>query len=149
MTYLYCFICSCMMSLRDPLLGLQFTDPDQQDKSFLCEFATEILVSKSHRKLWLDILLNFDYIITAFRRGSFISLIWFVCYVWSCFGLQAILSGIGESLPELLCHELLKKHEVPGFLEEEVRYPKESLANLAYLLFVHHIAMETFPVVLR
>ncbi|KAL2078503.1 hypothetical protein ACEWY4_026188 [Coilia grayii] len=60
----------------------------------------------------------------------------------------AILSGIGESLPDLLCHMYLKKHAAPGFLEEEVRYPTESLANLAYLLFVHHIAIETFPAVL-
>ncbi|KAK6302428.1 hypothetical protein J4Q44_G00267830 [Coregonus suidteri] len=58
-----------------------------------------------------------------------------------------ILSDIGESLPELLCHGLLRRREVPGFLEEEVCYPKESLASLAYLLFVQHIAMDTFPTV--
>ncbi|XP_062373336.1 glomulin, FKBP associated protein a isoform X2 [Sardina pilchardus] len=93
----------CMKSLKEPLLGVQFTDPDQLAKSFLHEFSREILV---------------------------------------------ILYGIGEPLPELLCHKLLKKRDVPGFLEEEVRYPKESLANIAYLLFVHHIGIETFPVVL-
>ncbi|XP_072524625.1 glomulin, FKBP associated protein a [Salminus brasiliensis] len=59
-----------------------------------------------------------------------------------------ILSSIGESLPDLLCHNILRKREVPGFLEEEVRYPKESLACLAHLLFVKHIAMERFPAVL-
>ncbi|KAL0966695.1 hypothetical protein UPYG_G00298550 [Umbra pygmaea] len=58
-----------------------------------------------------------------------------------------ILLGIGETLPDLLCHGLLSKREVPGFLEEEVCYPKESLASLAYLLFVHHIAMDHFPTV--
>ncbi|XP_046882931.1 glomulin, FKBP associated protein a isoform X2 [Hypomesus transpacificus] len=56
-----------------------------------------------------------------------------------------ILSGIGESIPNLLCHSLLCRREMPGFLEEEVRYPKESLASLAYLLFVQHLAMDTFP----
>ncbi|XP_022534321.1 glomulin, FKBP associated protein a isoform X1 [Astyanax mexicanus] len=59
-----------------------------------------------------------------------------------------ILSSIGESLPDLLCHSVLRKREVPGFMEEEVRYPKESLASLAHLLFVKHIAMERFPAVL-
>ncbi|KAG5286875.1 hypothetical protein AALO_G00019720 [Alosa alosa] len=93
----------CMKTLKEPLLGVQFTDPDQLENSFLCEFSREILV---------------------------------------------ILCGIGEPLPELLCHKLLKKRDVPGFLEEEVRYPRESLANIAYLLFVHHIGIETFPVVL-
>ncbi|XP_064848394.1 glomulin, FKBP associated protein a isoform X2 [Oncorhynchus masou masou] len=58
-----------------------------------------------------------------------------------------ILSDIGESLPDLLSHSLLRRREVPGFLEEEVCYPKESLASLAYLLFVQHIAMDTFPTV--
>uniref|UniRef100_A0AAR2KQ46 Glomulin, FKBP associated protein a n=1 Tax=Pygocentrus nattereri TaxID=42514 RepID=A0AAR2KQ46_PYGNA len=59
-----------------------------------------------------------------------------------------ILSSIGEPLPNLLCHNMLRKREVPGFLEEEVRYPKESLACLAHLLFVKHIAMDIFPAVL-
>lgn len=63
--------------------------------------------------------------------------------------LQGILSDIGESLPDLLSHSLLRRREVPGFLEEEVCYPKESLASLAYLLFVQHIAMDTFPTVFR
>ncbi|XP_030630198.1 glomulin, FKBP associated protein a [Chanos chanos] len=60
----------------------------------------------------------------------------------------SILSSIGESLPDLLSHFLLRKRGVPGFLEEEVRYPKESLACLAHLLFVQHVSMETFPAVL-
>ncbi|XP_051985176.1 glomulin, FKBP associated protein a [Xyrauchen texanus] len=58
-----------------------------------------------------------------------------------------ILSIIGESLPELLSRNILKKKEVPGFLEEEVRYPKESLACMSHLLFVDHIAMDIFPAV--
>ncbi|MCI4391032.1 hypothetical protein PGIGA_G00129620 [Pangasianodon gigas] len=58
------------------------------------------------------------------------------------------LCSIGESLLDLMSHNLLRKRDVPGFLEEEVRYPKESLASLAHLLFVHHIAMDMFPAVL-
>ncbi|KPP72790.1 hypothetical protein Z043_108182 [Scleropages formosus] len=46
-----------------------------------------------------------------------------------------ILSSIREALPSLLFHHLLKRKEEPGFLEEDVRYPRESLACLAYLLF--------------
>lgn len=59
-----------------------------------------------------------------------------------------ILSNIGESLPDLLSRNVLKKREVPGFLEEEVRYPKESLACMCHLLFVNHIAVDIFPAVL-
>ncbi|KAF5894482.1 glomulin, partial [Clarias magur] len=58
------------------------------------------------------------------------------------------LCSIGESLPDLLSHNLLRKRDVPGFLEEDVRYPKESLASLSHLLFVHHIAVDLFPAVL-
>uniref|UniRef100_A0A1A7YPD9 Glomulin, FKBP associated protein a n=1 Tax=Iconisemion striatum TaxID=60296 RepID=A0A1A7YPD9_9TELE len=59
--------------------------------------------------------------------------------------LQDILSAIGESLPALVFLPLLKRKRVPGFLEEEVRYPKTSLASLAHLVFVHHLAADTFP----
>ncbi|XP_040911201.1 glomulin, FKBP associated protein a isoform X2 [Toxotes jaculatrix] len=55
------------------------------------------------------------------------------------------LSAIGESLAGLVYQPLLKRKQVPGFLEEEVRYPKESLASLAHLVFVHHLAADTFP----
>lgn len=55
------------------------------------------------------------------------------------------LSAIGESLPGLVFQPLLKRKHVPGFLEEEVRYPKESLASLAHLVFVHHLTSDTFP----
>ncbi|XP_060762480.1 glomulin, FKBP associated protein a [Neoarius graeffei] len=58
------------------------------------------------------------------------------------------LCSIGESLSDLLSHSIPRKRGVPGFLEEEVRYPKESLASLAHLLFVHHIAVDMFPAVL-
>ncbi|XP_018586325.1 glomulin, FKBP associated protein a isoform X2 [Scleropages formosus] len=58
-----------------------------------------------------------------------------------------ILSSIREALPSLLFHHLLKRKEEPGFLEEDVRYPRESLACLAYLLFVEHIGSESFPAV--
>lgn len=62
---------------------------------------------------------------------------------------QNILSAIGESVPSLVYQPLLKRKEVPGFLEEEVRYPKESLASLAHLVFVHHLSADTFPSVFR
>ncbi|XP_035526307.1 glomulin, FKBP associated protein a [Morone saxatilis] len=55
------------------------------------------------------------------------------------------LSAIGEPLPGLVFQPLLRRKQVPGFLEEEVRYPKESLACLAHLVFVHHLAADTFP----
>ncbi|XP_026168640.1 glomulin, FKBP associated protein a isoform X2 [Mastacembelus armatus] len=55
------------------------------------------------------------------------------------------LSAIREPLPSLVFRPLLKRKQVPGFLEQEVRYPKESLASLAHLLFVHHMATDTFP----
>ncbi|XP_034558275.1 glomulin, FKBP associated protein a isoform X2 [Notolabrus celidotus] len=55
------------------------------------------------------------------------------------------LSAIGESLPGLVFQPLLKRKQVSGFLEEEVRYPKESLASLAHLVFVHHLTADTFP----
>ncbi|XP_028817072.1 glomulin, FKBP associated protein a [Denticeps clupeoides] len=60
----------------------------------------------------------------------------------------AILSHIGESFTDLLSHNLLKKRGVSDFLEEEVRFPKDSLASLAYLLFVQHMAFENVPAVL-
>lgn len=66
-----------------------------------------------------------------------------VCFV------QNILSAIREPLPSLVYQPLLKRKQVPGFLEEEVRYPKESLASLAHLVFVHHLAADTFPSVFR
>ncbi|XP_028284366.1 glomulin, FKBP associated protein a [Parambassis ranga] len=57
------------------------------------------------------------------------------------------LSAIRESLPALVYQPLLRRKPVPGFLEEEVRYPKESLGCLAHLVFVHHLAADTFPTV--
>ncbi|TRY87519.1 hypothetical protein DNTS_007083 [Danionella cerebrum] len=43
--------------------------------------------------------------------------------------------------------EILRRRKVPGFLEEEVRYPKESLACMSHLIFVDHIAVDIFPAV--
>ncbi|XP_068504791.1 glomulin, FKBP associated protein a isoform X2 [Syngnathus scovelli] len=57
------------------------------------------------------------------------------------------LAAIGESTPSLVYQPLCKRKEVAGFLEEEVRYPKESQASLAHLVFVHHLAADTFPYV--
>ncbi|XP_047445157.1 glomulin, FKBP associated protein a isoform X1 [Mugil cephalus] len=56
-----------------------------------------------------------------------------------------ILCAIGEPLPSLVYRPMLKRKQVAGFLEEEVRYPTESLASLAHLVFVHHLAADTFP----
>ncbi|XP_040027655.1 glomulin, FKBP associated protein a [Gasterosteus aculeatus] len=55
------------------------------------------------------------------------------------------LRAIGESVSSLVFQPLLKRKQVLGFLEEEVRYPKESLASLAHLVFVHHLAADSFP----
>uniref|UniRef100_A0A3B4AAA2 Uncharacterized protein n=1 Tax=Periophthalmus magnuspinnatus TaxID=409849 RepID=A0A3B4AAA2_9GOBI len=54
---------------------------------------------------------------------------------------------IGDSLPALVHRPLLRHRHIPGFLEEEVRYPKESLACIAHLLFVHHLLADMFPTV--
>ncbi|XP_061775844.1 glomulin, FKBP associated protein a [Nerophis ophidion] len=56
------------------------------------------------------------------------------------------LNTIGQSVPRLVYRPLSKRKE-SGFLEEEVRYPKESLASLAHLVFVHHLAVDTIPCV--
>ena len=66
-----------------------------------------------------------------------------VCFV------QNTLSAIGEPLTSLVFQPLLRRKQVVGFLEEEVRYPKESLASLTHLVFVHHLAADTFPCVFR
>lgn len=55
------------------------------------------------------------------------------------------LSAIGESLPALVSQPVIRRKQLPGFLEEEVRYPKESLASLAHLVFVHHLIADRFP----
>ncbi|XP_072297916.1 glomulin, FKBP associated protein a [Eucyclogobius newberryi] len=57
------------------------------------------------------------------------------------------LRSIGESLPALVHRPLLRHRQIPGFLEEEVRYPKESLACASHLLFVHHLLADMFPTV--
>lgn len=54
---------------------------------------------------------------------------------------------IREPLPSLVFLPLLRRKQVPGFLEEEVRYPKDSLACLAHLVFVHHLAVDLYPCV--
>ncbi|XP_011614855.1 glomulin, FKBP associated protein a [Takifugu rubripes] len=59
----------------------------------------------------------------------------------------SIFSAIGESLPKLVFQPIMKRKQVPGFLEEDVRYPKESLACLSHLVFVNHQAADTFPCV--
>lgn len=63
------------------------------------------------------------------------------------FNVQDTLIAIRESLPSLVFLPLCRRKQVPGFLEEEVRYPKDSLACLAHLVFVHHLAVDLFPCV--
>ncbi|MBN3293685.1 GLMN protein, partial [Polypterus senegalus] len=58
-----------------------------------------------------------------------------------------ILCCTGESLPALIFHRLLSKKEEPGFLEEDAKYSKDSLACLSYLIFVQHLGMDKFPLV--
>uniref|UniRef100_A0A3P9K218 Glomulin, FKBP associated protein a n=1 Tax=Oryzias latipes TaxID=8090 RepID=A0A3P9K218_ORYLA len=55
------------------------------------------------------------------------------------------LASVGEHLHSLVFQPVLKRKQVPGFLEEEVRYPKASLASVAHLVFVHHLAADRFP----
>uniref|UniRef100_A0A3B3DNA0 Glomulin, FKBP associated protein a n=1 Tax=Oryzias melastigma TaxID=30732 RepID=A0A3B3DNA0_ORYME len=55
------------------------------------------------------------------------------------------LTAVGEHLHSLVFQPVLKRKQVPGFLEEEVRYPKASLAGVAHLVFVHHLAADSFP----
>ncbi|XP_076000546.1 glomulin, FKBP associated protein a [Genypterus blacodes] len=57
------------------------------------------------------------------------------------------LSAIGETPSSLVSLPLSKRKEVPGFLEEEVRYPRESLASVAHLVFVHLLASDSYPAV--
>ncbi|KAK7945327.1 hypothetical protein WMY93_001055 [Mugilogobius chulae] len=55
------------------------------------------------------------------------------------------LRSIGESLPGLVHRPLLRHRQIPGFLEEEVRYPKESLACAAHLLLCTICRLICFP----
>lgn len=65
------------------------------------------------------------------------------------FVLQDGLASVGEHLHSLVFQPVLKRKHVPGFLEEEVRYPKASLASVAHLVFVHHLAADRFPSIFR
>lgn len=67
----------------------------------------------------------------------------------SVYLIQNILRTIGEPLTALVHRPVLKRKLVPGFLEEEVRYPKESLASLTHLVFVHLLAADAFSYVYR
>lgn len=55
------------------------------------------------------------------------------------------LRACGEPLSALVLRPLLRHTPVQGFLEEQVRYPSESLACVAHLLYVHHLEVDTFP----
>ncbi|GCB75039.1 hypothetical protein scyTo_0018946 [Scyliorhinus torazame] len=58
------------------------------------------------------------------------------------------LLAMGESLPVLMVHQLLQSRKTLREidpLKEDVKYPTNSLASLAYLLFVQHIGIDQFP----
>ncbi|XP_072430785.1 glomulin, FKBP associated protein a isoform X2 [Chiloscyllium punctatum] len=60
------------------------------------------------------------------------------------------LLAMGESLPVLMAHQLLlsrKTLQEIDPLKEDVKYPTDSLASLAYLLFVQHIGIDQFPAI--
>ncbi|XP_042190879.1 glomulin, FKBP associated protein a [Callorhinchus milii] len=56
------------------------------------------------------------------------------------------LLALGESLPVLMVQSR-KKQEETDPLQEDIKYPMNSLACLAYLLFVQHIGIDHFPAV--
>uniref|UniRef100_A0A4W3HLL0 Glomulin, FKBP associated protein a n=1 Tax=Callorhinchus milii TaxID=7868 RepID=A0A4W3HLL0_CALMI len=62
--------------------------------------------------------------------------------------LQVFLLALGESLPVLMVQSR-KKQEETDPLQEDIKYPMNSLACLAYLLFVQHIGIDHFPAVYR
>ncbi|XP_048458181.1 glomulin, FKBP associated protein a isoform X2 [Rhincodon typus] len=60
------------------------------------------------------------------------------------------LLAMGESLPVLMAHQLLRSRKTLQEidpLKEDVKYPTDSLASLAYLLFVQHIGIDQFPAI--
>ncbi|KAI4892011.1 hypothetical protein NFI96_034223 [Prochilodus magdalenae] len=63
--------------------------------------------------------------------------------------IMATLSAIQEPLPKLLFYQPLREKEDMGAVKRSNSHPTESRACLAYLLFVHLIAMEVFPAVFR
>ena len=138
-----------MKTLSHPLLEVQLKDPDTLAVSPLRNFATEILVLMQHKELMLLRYFCVNVVLScSFDCVPLVLVFMVVLTVSLCF-IQNSLSAIGEPLPSLVYQPLLKRKQVPGFLEEEVRYPKESLASLAHLVFVHHLAADTFPSVFR
>lgn len=121
-----------MRTLSYPLLEAQLKDVDTLPSSPLRDFAADILVKD-------PVLASSSRYIQISLNGGNAS---------ACF-LQSVFAAVGESLPNLVFHPLLKRKRLPGFLEEDARYPKESLACLSYLVFVHHQAADTFPCVFR
>ncbi|XP_078416912.1 glomulin, FKBP associated protein a [Cetorhinus maximus] len=60
------------------------------------------------------------------------------------------LLAMGEMLPVLMVHQLLQSRKTLreiNPLKDDVKYPTNSLASLAYLLFVQHIGIDQFPAV--
>lgn len=117
-------LCSCMRSLRDPLLEAQL---GRDRKSSLWLFAAEITVrvsfpsssEKSIQTVWLNH--------SNIRPVH-----------------QATLLAIEESFSELLLFTSLRRSK-----HSDSSQSKESRACLAYLLFVQLITMESFPAVFR
>lgn len=120
-------LCSCMRSLRDPLLDAEL---NQKRKSTLWHFASEIMVWK--------ILLPSLSVKSASNSIS----IWL--YIFNAVAHQRTLHAIHESLSELLFFNSLRKHTKSDNIQS-----KESMACVAYLLFVQRITIDRFPSVFR
>lgn len=120
-------LCSCMRSLRDPLLDAEL---NQKRKSTLWHFASEIMVWK--------ILLPSLLVKSASNSIS----IWL--YIFNAVAHQRTLHAIHESLSELLFFNSLRKHTKSDNIQS-----KESMACVAYLLFVQRITIDRFPSVFR
>ncbi|KAI7810164.1 glomulin, FKBP associated protein a isoform X1 [Triplophysa rosa] len=134
-----CRCCTALLEFVKPfVLEIKEVVKDNNRLSKDNELRVELLkfCMKSLSEPLLEVLLKDPYMLQKSPLREFASEI------------LVILSNIGESLPDLLSRNILKRKEVPGFLEEEVRYPKESLACMSHLLFVHHIGMDIFPAVL-
>lgn len=125
-------ICSCMRSLRDPLLQAEL---NRDRKSSLWIFATEIMVRArfysfsikgKEVKQWIVFL----FVILWLQQMSLVH--------------QVTLPAIQVSVSELLFFNSLKKST-----QTDNSQSRESRACLAYLLFVQLITLDSFPAVFR
>lgn len=125
-------ICSCMRSLRDPLLQAEL---NRDRKSSMWIFATEIMVRArfysfsikgKEVKQWIVFL----FVILWLQQMSLVH--------------QVTLPAIQVSVSELLFFNSLKKST-----QTDNSQSRESRACLAYLLFVQLITLDSFPAVFR